>query len=103
MPKRKTSLDELPQLFNILVGHMSVVGPRPITSSEIPRYGPRFDAYCSVRPGLTGLWQVSGRNDVSYSARVNFDVLYAQRKSVLYDFCICLRTIPAVLNSRGVY
>lgn len=100
---RKSSLDELPQLFNILAGHMSVVGPRPIVEAEICRYGRRFDAYCSVRPGLTGLWQVSGRNEVSYDARVRLDALYALRKSTLYDVSICLRTIPAVLASRGVY
>jgi len=100
---RKSSLDELPQLFNILVGHMSIVGPRPIIEAEIRRYGPRFNAYCSVRPGLTGLWQVSGRNEVSYEARVRLDALYALRKSMFYDLSICLRTIPAVLASRGVY
>jgi lipopolysaccharide/colanic/teichoic acid biosynthesis glycosyltransferase len=100
---RKSSLDELPQLFNILVGHMSVVGPRPIIEAEIQRYGGRFEAYCSVRPGLTGLWQVSGRNEVSYEARVRLDALYARRKSTLYDLAICLRTVPAVLGSRGVY
>jgi len=100
---RKSSLDELPQLFNILAGQMSVVGPRPIVEAEIRRYGRRFDAYCSVRPGLTGLWQVSGRNEVSYEARVRLDALYARRKSTLYDLAICLRTVPAVLGSRGVY
>lgn len=100
---RKSSLDELPQLFNILAGHMSVVGPRPIVEAEIYRYGARFDAYCSVRPGLTGLWQVSGRNEVSYEARVRLDALYARRKSTRYDLAICLRTVPAVLGSRGVY
>lgn len=100
---RKSSLDELPQLFNILAGHMSIVGPRPIVENEIYRYGHRFGAYCSVRPGLTGLWQVSGRNEVSYDARVRLDALYARRKSTLYDFAICLRTVPAVLASRGVY
>jgi lipopolysaccharide/colanic/teichoic acid biosynthesis glycosyltransferase len=100
---RKSSLDELPQLFNILVGQMSVVGPRPIIEAEIQRYGGRFEAYCSVRPGLTGLWQVSGRNEVSYEARVRLDALYARRKSTLYDLAICLRTVPAVLGSRGVY
>lgn len=100
---RKSSLDELPQLFNILAGQMSVVGPRPIIEAEIRRYGKRFDAYCSVRPGLTGLWQVSGRNEVSYEARVRLDALYSLRKSTLYDLAICLRTVPAVLGSRGVY
>lgn len=100
---RKSSLDELPQLFNILAGHMSVVGPRPIVEAEIPRYGRRFVAYCSVRPGLTGLWQVSGRNEISYEARVRLDSRYARRKSTLYDVAICFRTVPAVLASRGVY
>lgn len=100
---RKSSLDELPQLFNILAGQMSVVGPRPIIEAEIHRYGARFGAYCSVRPGLTGLWQVSGRNEVSYETRVRLDALYALRKSTLYDFAICLRTVPAVIGSRGVY
>lgn len=100
---RKSSLDELPQLFNVLLGHMSIVGPRPIVAAEIDRYGHRFDAYCSVRPGLTGLWQVSGRNEVSYEARVRLDARYAQRKSLYYDLAICLRTVPAVLGSRGCY
>ena len=100
---RKSSLDELPQLFNVLFGHMSIVGPRPIVEAEIARYGSRFDAYCSVRPGLTGLWQVSGRNEVSYEARVRLDARYAQRKSLFYDMAICLRTVPAVLGSRGCY
>lgn len=100
---RKSSLDELPQLLNILLGHMSVVGPRPIVEAEIERYGMRFGAYCSVRPGLTGLWQVSGRNEVSYEARVRLDAFYAMRKSPLYDLSICLRTVPAVLASRGCY
>ncbi|WP_404479905.1 sugar transferase [Novosphingobium sp. BL-52-GroH] len=100
---RKTSLDELPQLLNVLLGHMSVVGPRPIVESEVQRYGHRFSAYCSVRPGLTGLWQVSGRNEVSYETRVRLDAFYALRKSLAYDLAICLRTIPAVLASRGCY
>ncbi|GGZ09286.1 hypothetical protein GCM10011614_25100 [Novosphingobium colocasiae] len=100
---RKSSLDELPQLFNILAGHMSIVGPRPIVEAEVVRYGARFSAYCSVRPGLTGLWQVSGRNEVSYEARVRLDAFYALRKSTLYDVAICMRTVPAVLASRGCY
>ncbi|MFV0644566.1 MAG: sugar transferase [Sphingomonadaceae bacterium] len=100
---RKTSLDELPQLFNILVGQMSVVGPRPIVASEIRRYGRRFADYCSVRPGLTGLWQISGRNDVSYDLRVRLDAFYARRQSLSYDVLICMRTIPAVMNLRGSY
>jgi len=100
---RKTSLDELPQLFNILLGQMSVVGPRPIVQNEISRYGARFSDYCSVRPGLTGLWQISGRNDVSYAMRVRLDSFYSRHHSLTLDIAICLRTIPAVLGSRGCY
>jgi lipopolysaccharide/colanic/teichoic acid biosynthesis glycosyltransferase len=100
---RKTSLDELPQLFNILVGQMSIVGPRPIVEGEIARYGPRFTDYCSVRPGLTGLWQISGRNDVSYAKRVRLDSFYARRKSLALNVVICFRTVPAILSSRGCY
>jgi exopolysaccharide production protein ExoY len=100
---RKTSLDELPQLFNVLVGHMSIVGPRPIVQGEIVRYGPRFSAYCTVRPGLTGLWQVSGRNDVSYAKRVRLDSFYARRQSLALNVAICFRTVPAILSSRGCY
>lgn len=100
---RRTSLDELPQLFNIIAGQMSIVGPRPIVESEIARYGSRFDDYCSVRPGLTGLWQISGRNDVSYGMRVRLDSLYAQRQSLGLNVAICLKTVPAILTSRGCY
>lgn len=100
---RKTSLDELPQLFNILVGQMSIVGPRPIVEGEIIRYGSRFGHYCSVRPGLTGLWQISGRNDVSYAMRVRLDSLYAQRRSLGLNVAICFKTVPAILTSRGCY
>jgi lipopolysaccharide/colanic/teichoic acid biosynthesis glycosyltransferase len=100
---RKLSLDELPQLVNVLVGHMSVVGPRPIVPAEIERYGAFFVDYCSVRPGLTGLWQVSGRNDVSYAERVQMDVSYARAKSVLFDSWIIARTVPAVVAARGCY
>jgi len=100
---RKLSLDELPQLLNVLAGHMSVVGPRPIVPAEIERYGEFFPDYCSVRPGLTGLWQVSGRNDVSYAERVQMDVTYARTKSVLFDTWIIARTVPAVVVARGCY
>ncbi len=100
---RKTSLDELPQLLNVLAGHMSIVGPRPIVPGEIERYGEFFADYCSVRPGLTGLWQVSGRNDVSYDERVQMDVFYARAKSVLFDMSIIARTVPAVVMARGSY
>ena len=100
---RKSSLDELPQLVNVLAGQMSIVGPRPIVEAEIPRYGRFFKAYCCVRPGITGVWQVSGRNDVSYRRRVAMDALYARRKSVLLDLRLMSATIPAVLTRRGSY
>ncbi|MBA3054366.1 MAG: sugar transferase [Sphingomonadales bacterium] len=100
---RKLSLDELPQLINILRGEMSVVGPRPIVVAEIAKYGPRFADYCAVKPGLTGLWQISGRNDVSYAQRVDLDRQYRLRASFLFDLRIVLRTIPAVLGASGSY
>lgn len=100
---RKSSLDELPQLFNVLAGEMSMVGPRPIVEAEIVRYGRRYPLYCSVRPGITGLWQVSGRNDVTYRRRVCMDVAYARRKSILLDVRLMVATIPAVLARKGSY
>lgn len=100
---RKTSLDELPQLFNILLGHMSVVGPRPIVVNEIERYGIHFTDYCAVRPGLTGLWQVGGRNDVDYAARVAYDVEYARTWCFSRDLAICWKTVPAIVLARGCY
>lgn len=100
---RKTSLDELPQLFNVLAGDMSLVGPRPIVQAEAARYGLYLQHYFSVRPGITGVWQVSGRNDVSYRRRVACDVLYARRRSVAKNVMIIAATIPAVLQSRGSY
>ena len=100
---RKASLDELPQLFNVLRGEMSIVGPRPIVQAEIARYGKFFGAYCSVRPGMTGIWQVSGRSDVSYRRRVVMDALYARKKSVVLDLKIISATIPAVLARKGSY
>lgn len=100
---RKSSLDELPQLINVLRGEMSLVGPRPIVAAEIRRYGRYFRAYCSVRPGITGLWQVSGRNNVSYRRRVAMDVLYARRKGLLLNAKILLATIPAIALRRGAH
>lgn len=100
---RKTSLDELPQLVNILRGEMSFVGPRPVVLAEIERYGANSEFYLCARPGLTGLWQVSGRNDVSYQARVGFDRQYAETWSLWNDVKIVARTIPAVMKSEGVY
>lgn len=98
---RKSSLDELPQILNILQGRMSVVGPRPITKSETEKYGEYFGHYCSVRPGLTGLWQVSGRSDTSYETRVALDVEYVKAHSFFLDIKILLMTIPAVLRRAG--
>jgi lipopolysaccharide/colanic/teichoic acid biosynthesis glycosyltransferase len=100
---RKTSLDETPQLFNVLRGEMSLVGPRPIVDAEVPRYGHRFSAYCAQRPGITGLWQVSGRNDVSYRRRVALDTTYSARKSLALDMRILVATVPAVVLRRGSY
>lgn len=99
---RKTSLDELPQLLNILRGEMSLVGPRPIVSAEVEKYGDAFAYYTAVRPGLTGLWQVSGRNDASYDERVRLDTHYAQCWSVAGDLKIVLLTFPALLG-KGAY
>lgn len=98
---RKSSLDELPQLFNIVAGHMSLVGPRPIVDSEVTRYGRYFQHYASVRPGLTGLWQVSGRSDLTYRRRVVIDTVYVRTRSVALDIMILLRTVPAMLTRRG--
>lgn len=100
---RKLSIDEFPQLINILLGQMSVVGPRPIVPAEAARYGRSFQWYCAVKPGLTGLWQVSGRNDVSYPRRVAMDRYYVMRKSLALDLQIVLRTLPSVLFAKGSY
>ena len=100
---RKTSLDELPQLFNVLRGEMSLVGPRPIVEAEVGKYGRRFEAYCAVKPGITGLWQVSGRNDTTYRTRVALDCVYARRRNLGLDAYIIAATVPAVLARRGSY
>jgi exopolysaccharide production protein ExoY len=98
---RRTSLDELPQLFNILFAQMSLVGPRPIVPDEIQRYGESFSHCFSVAPGLTGLWQVSGRSDCTYQQRVALDSRYASERNLWLDATIIVRTIPAVLRQRG--
>lgn len=100
---RRYSLDELPQLINILVGHMSLVGPRPIVKSEIVRYGTSYDLYTRVLPGLTGLWQVSGRNNTTYEERVALDEYYIRNWSVWMDLYILARTFHAVLQADGAY
>jgi exopolysaccharide production protein ExoY len=100
---RRTSLDELPQLLNILGGSMSIVGPRPIVQSEIERYGRHFPKYCAVKPGLTGLWQISGRSDTNYGKRVALDILYVKRRSVLFYMVIVLKTPLMVVGAKGSY
>jgi lipopolysaccharide/colanic/teichoic acid biosynthesis glycosyltransferase len=101
---RSTSLDELPQLINVLLGEMSLVGPRPVQGAEIDRYyGASAAHYMSVRPGITGLWQVSGRSETSYESRVALDVSYVSRPSLLADISILLRTPVAVLSRRGAH
>lgn len=100
---RKTSLDELPQLFNILRGEMHFVGPRPVTMAELARYGNRRRHYLSVRPGLTGLWQVSGRNNTSYDERVEFDSEYVERRNPLFDSWIVLRTVKVLVTGEGAH
>ncbi|KIC36398.1 exopolysaccharide biosynthesis protein [Leisingera sp. ANG-M7] len=98
---RKTSLDELPQIWNVLKGEMSFVGPRPIVTRELAKYGSSAPAYLAQTPGITGLWQVSGRNDVSYEERVALDVAYLRRRSFPGDLQIILRTGSAVLGRTG--
>ncbi len=100
---RKSSIDEIPQLINIVIGHMSIVGPRPIVPSETVYYGQNYADYIRVRPGLTGLWQVSGRSDADYVKRVQLDSLYVANRSLVGDIVIMAKTIPAVLNARGSY
>ena len=102
---RRSSLDELPQFINIIMGDMSLVGPRPIVEKEIPKYGDFMDTIVSVRPGLTGLWQVSGRNNLSYQRRVQLDFIYATNRSLLLDIRVILRTFGVLLfpRDRGAY
>jgi exopolysaccharide production protein ExoY len=100
---RKSSVDELPQLINVLRGEMSLVGPRPVVADEARRYGRYYRDYCSVLPGITGLWQVTGRNDVSYRRRVALDVIYVRSQSVTLYLKILILTLPIVFGRRGVY
>ena len=102
---RRSSLDELPQFFNVLKGEMSVVGPRPIVNNEIIKYSLFMEEVISVRPGLTGLWQVSGRNNLSYKKRVELDLLYARNRNFLLDFEIIILTLGVLLfpMDRGAF
>ena len=100
---REFSLDEIPQIINILKGDMSFVGPRPIVEKEISKYGQYFENYKKCKPGLTGLWQVSGRNNTTYEKRVDLDMHYIKNKSFFLDVKILLKTIPVVLFRKGAY
>ena len=100
---RKFSLDEVPQFWNVLKGEMSIVGPRPIVQAEMQYYGADFHSYAAVRPGITGLWQVSGRNDVSYPNRVALDCKYVRSWSLGADFGIIFKTVSTVLRAVGAY
>jgi len=100
---RKSSLDELPQLFNVLKGNMSIVGPRPVTDDELERYSTAIGAYLACRPGITGLWQVSGRSTTTYDKRVACDAFYARNWSMTLDAKILIVTIPSLLASDSAY
>jgi exopolysaccharide production protein ExoY len=98
---RRTSLDVMPQLLNVIRGEMSLVGPRPVTKPELQRYGAHASEYLTVRPGLTGFWQVSGRNRLSYAERVALDVRYIRTRSIWFDTVILFRTIIVLLRGDG--
>jgi undecaprenyl-phosphate galactose phosphotransferase len=98
---RASSLDELPQLINILRGDMSLVGPRPMTESQIADYGRQFEAYCRMQPGLTGLWQTNGRNETTFLERARLDAWYVRNWSLWRDFVILVRTVREVVCARG--
>lgn len=102
---RMTSLDEFPQFWNVLKGDMSVVGPRPLVEEELPRYGRHINKVLTIRPGITGLWQVSGRNDIPYPRRVQIDLYYAKEKNLWMDMWIVFKTIGVVIfpNNNGAY
>ncbi len=98
---RKTSLDELPQLWNVVLGNMSLVGPRPIVPKELEKYGDMAWAYLLMKPGCAGLWQCSGRSDISYQERVQLDLEYYRRAGLRYDSWVILRTVFDILRCRG--
>jgi lipopolysaccharide/colanic/teichoic acid biosynthesis glycosyltransferase len=99
---RKTSLDELPQLYNILKGDLSIVGPRPVVQDELSKYRGCKDAFLSVKPGLTGYWQVNGRNDTTYKQRIEMELHYVDNFSIIMDFTIFCKTFLAVLRKTGM-
>jgi Undecaprenyl-phosphate galactose phosphotransferase WbaP len=100
---RKTSLDELPQLINVVRGEMSLVGPRPIVQDEVPKYGEAYTLYAKTTPGLTGLWQVSGRNNTTYAERVAYDAHYVRHWSVWMDIYLLAKTVAVILTGDGAY
>ena len=100
---REYSLDELPQIFNILNGNMSFIGPRPIVEDELQKYGDNFESYKLVKPGLSGLWQVSGRNNTSYDERIELDCKYIEKMSFFLDVKIFFKTFYVVLSRIGAY
>ena len=100
---RKTSLDELPQIFNVLKGEMSLVGPRPVIQEELERYGEYVNDYLMVKPGITGMWQVSGRSDIDYQERVLLDSWYVRNWSVWIDVVMLFKTFKVVLLRKGAY
>lgn len=100
---RRTSLDELPQLWNVLRGEMSLVGPRPVVPEELRRYGSKVATFLSARPGITGLWQISGRNNTDYRRRVALDVCYVRSRSVILDGYILMKTLRVVFTTSGAY
>ncbi|MDB6087311.1 MAG: exopolysaccharide biosynthesis polyprenyl glycosylphosphotransferase family protein [Gammaproteobacteria bacterium] len=100
---RRTSLDELPQLLNVLRGEMSLVGPRPVVREELLRYGRNVGTYLAAKPGITGLWQVTGRNDTDYRRRVVLDTYYVRNQNLLLDLYILMKTTGVVLGGNGAY
>jgi lipopolysaccharide/colanic/teichoic acid biosynthesis glycosyltransferase len=100
---RKHSLDELPQLFNVITGDMSLVGPRPIRPDELKYYEGMAGLLLSIRPGMTGLWQVSGRSNLSYEERVRLEIYYVRNWSIRFDLSLMLKTIPEVIKGSGAY
>ena len=100
---RRTSIDELPQILNVFLGHMSVVGPRPALPPEVAAYPAAALERLSVRPGITGLWQVSGRADIGFDKMIDMDVAYVRSKNTLLDLMLLLLTVRAVVSGRGAY